>query len=177
MPTSTRKKQEYFDEAKLLWNLDSLYHNLAQVKGRSLTPSEKLHLRGLLCGYSPAEIAEQIERDVHGIEVGLSDTIYRYVKLLVHKEKAKIDNWRNISEWLETAGFKKKIEMSLSPSQTGVEVPLKNLDGLIRVNRIDNHGGVVFEINLRGTAWLPPEEKHVEAQRCKEDVEEGNVVS
>ena len=46
-------KKEIFSEAALYWDLETLYKDLASAKGKHLTPTEKLHLRGLLCEYSP----------------------------------------------------------------------------------------------------------------------------
>ncbi|MCP2726918.1 hypothetical protein [Limnofasciculus baicalensis] len=67
------------------WDLERLYQNLADAKRqfaphkqRGLTPVEKLHLRGLLCGYNPEEIAEQLYNASAGVRVALSNTIYRF---------------------------------------------------------------------------------------------------
>jgi hypothetical protein len=97
-----------FVEAESRWDLKTLYADLAAVKGKPLTPVEKLHLRGLLCGYSPAEIAEKLQKNPKGVETDLCATIYRYVKGFVGKSDGKIENWRNIAEWLEDAGYKTK---------------------------------------------------------------------
>lgn len=56
------KIDEQFNYAALQWDLEALYTDLASAKGKRLTPMEKLHLRGLLCGYSPAEIAEKLRK-------------------------------------------------------------------------------------------------------------------
>lgn len=72
-----------FAEAETLWNLEILYADLASVKGRHLTPVEKLHLRGLLSGYSPADIAKKLHKSIKGVEVELCNTLYQYVKNLV----------------------------------------------------------------------------------------------
>lgn len=95
-----------FEEAGRYWDLETLYADLASAKGRRLTPTEKLHLRGLLCGHSPAEIAEQLGKTQRGVETDLCATLYRYVKHLVGKSNGKVDNWRNIGEWLDDAGYK-----------------------------------------------------------------------
>ncbi|MEZ2239168.1 helix-turn-helix domain-containing protein [Microcoleus sp.] len=97
-----------FVEAESRWDLKTLYADLAAVKGKPLTPVEKLHLRGLLCGHSPAEIAEKLQKNPKGVETDLCATIYRYVKGFVGKSDGKIENWRNIAEWLEDAGYKTK---------------------------------------------------------------------
>ncbi len=101
MPTD-----EQFSQAANYWDLETLYADLASAKGKRLTPVEKLHLRGLLSGYSPAEIAEKLAKNVKGVETDLCATLYRYVKSLVDKCSEKIENWRNIAEWLEDAGYR-----------------------------------------------------------------------
>ena len=63
MSTSSRRKiEEEFIEAKNNWDLEKLYIDLASAKGKALTPVEKKFLRGLLCGFSPAEIANKVYR-------------------------------------------------------------------------------------------------------------------
>lgn len=96
---------EQFAEAAKHWDLETLYTDLASAKSKRLTPMEKLHLRGLLCGCSPTEIAERLGKNVKGVETDLCATLYRYVKSLVGKSNGKVDNWRNITEWLEGAGY------------------------------------------------------------------------
>ena len=62
MPSSA----EQFSQAALHWKLETLYDDLSSAKGKRLTPVEKLHLRGLLCGYSPAEIARKLHKSIKG---------------------------------------------------------------------------------------------------------------
>ena len=97
---------EQFTEAANHWDLETLYTDLASAKGKRLTPVEKLHLRGLLCGYSPAEIAQILHKSIKGVESEVCTTLYPYVKNLVGKCNEKVENWRNICEWLEEAGYK-----------------------------------------------------------------------
>ncbi len=97
---------DYFKEAQEEWDLSTLYADLASAKGKRLTPMEKLHLRGLLCGHSPTEMAEILGKTVKGVETDLCGSVYRYVKALLEKGNTKISNWRNICEWLESAGYK-----------------------------------------------------------------------
>ena len=103
---------EQFAQAANHWDLETLYTDLASVKGKRLTPVEKLHLRGLLCGYSPSEIAEKLGKNGKGVETDLCATVYRYVKSLVDKCNEKIENWRNITEWLDDAGYKAQTRSS-----------------------------------------------------------------
>lgn len=58
-------KDDMFTEASNFWDLQKLYQDLEAVKRllsprsrQGLTETEKLYLRGLLCGHSPAEIAK-----------------------------------------------------------------------------------------------------------------------
>jgi hypothetical protein len=97
---------DQFTQVFTEWDLETLYADLASAKGRRLTPVEKLHLRGLLSGHSPSEIAEKLSKSVKGVEVDLCSTLYQYVKSLVGKSNGKVDNWRNITEWLEGAGYR-----------------------------------------------------------------------
>lgn len=95
-----------FAEAGEEWDLETLYDDLASAKGKHLTPTEKLHLRGLLCGHSPSEIAEKLSKQAGGVETDLSATIYRYVKALAGIDGDKIEGWRKVKELLEAAGYK-----------------------------------------------------------------------
>lgn len=134
---------EQFLQAANYWDLETLYGDLASAKGKRLTPVEKRHLRGLLCGFSPVEIAEKLGKNSKGVETDLCATIYRYVKSLLDKCDEKIENWRNIGEWLDDAGYKnqsvKVPGFDLSPEKTIVNVTNINIE--------KNH--IVFFINLR----------------------------
>ncbi len=133
-----------FVEAESRWDLKTLYADLAAVKGKPLTPVEKLHLRGLLCGNSPAEIAEKLQKNPKGVETDLCASIYKYVKGFVGKGIEKIENWRNIAEWLEDAGYKTK-----PPAKFPVKdlLPQNCVVNVTNIN-IDNNQ-IVFFINLR----------------------------
>ncbi len=104
-------KSEDFAQAANEWDLETLYNDLASAKTKNLTPVEKLHLRGLLCGYSPAEIATKLDKNPKGVESELCKKLYVYVKNLVDKSGEKVENWRNIIDWLKEAGYK----LPLSP--------------------------------------------------------------
>jgi len=98
-----------------------------QLQGKRLTPVEKLHLRGLLCGCSPTKIADTLGKNSKGVETDLCATIYRYVKSLVDKSGEKIENWRNITEWLDDAGYQTQSPAKLpvsdgSPGNTVVNI-------------------------------------------------------
>ena len=111
--------QENFDRCKIEWDLDRLYGDLAVAKdkisfnlhySKGLTETEKLHLRGLLCGYSPTEIATKLFKKKQGVQVDLCKTVYKYVKELVRNSADSVENWRDIAVWLEQAGYKTVVE-------------------------------------------------------------------
>jgi hypothetical protein len=136
-------KYEHFDQAAKEWDLQTLYADLASAKGKPLTPAEKLHLRGLLCGCSPSEIAETLNKNAKGVETDLCATIYRYVKSLLDKFNERIDNWRKVKEWLEEAGYNRSLSASVSANQLLPDNSLVNISS-ITVERDQ----IIFQINL-----------------------------
>ena len=135
---------EQFPQVSSEWDLETLYTDLASAKGRRLTPVEKLHLRGLLAGLSPSEIAEKLSKSAKGVEVDLCSTLYQYVKNLVGKSNGKVDNWRSITEWLEDAGYRKQIPVELqSDDHFSVKILVKKANVVLEKNQI------AIDINLR----------------------------
>ena len=133
-----------FAEAASNWNLKALYDDLASAKNKHLTPKEKVHLRGLLCGHSPSEIAEKLQKSPNGVETDLSASIYKYVKSLVDKGEEKVDSWRSIVSWLEEAGYKTLPSADLSLSNL---VPEKCIIYVTTINVCKEQ--IVFQINLQ----------------------------
>lgn len=135
---------EQFAEAANYWDLETLYGDLASAKGKRLTPVEKLHLRGLLWGCSPAEIAQKLQKSVKGVESEVCTTLYIYVKNLVGKPNDKVENWRNVGEWLEDAGYK---------TQASRQAPVADwlpANSVINITNITiDKNQIVFLINLR----------------------------
>lgn len=111
MISSVNQSDLDFAEAKNHWNLEKLYIDLATIKGKGLTPLEKKLLRGLLCGYSPAELAEKIykNRKSNTIRVYLSNGLYKYIQELISQSSHNsiiLKNWSRITNLLEDAGYK-----------------------------------------------------------------------
>ncbi len=109
-------KEEMFAEAAKNWDLERLYKALAAAKRQiapnsrsGLTNTEKLYLRGLLCGHSPAEIAHKLLQTPKSAEVYLCKTLYQYVMKVVEAPNESVGNWRNICNWLEEAGYKPQL--------------------------------------------------------------------
>lgn len=103
-----------FAEAEEGWDLKRLYADLAAAKQvwapykrKGLTNTEKEHLRGLLCGCSPTEIAKRLHKQPNTVEEALSETLYRYVETAIAQPENSLTHWREILSWLETAGYKK----------------------------------------------------------------------
>ncbi len=126
----TAYTEEQFSQAKNDWDLERLYNDLTSIKGKNLTRTEKLHLRGLLCGYSPIEIAEILDRDVKGLKVNLCKNLYKYVKIIANREQERVENWRKICQWLEEAGYKAR---KTSRSQSNSSIPV---DAKVHVEKI-----------------------------------------
>jgi len=135
---------EQFPQVFTEWDLETLYTDLASAKGRRLTPVEKLHLRGLLAGHSPSEIAEKLSKSVKGVEVDLCSTLYQYVKSLVGKSNGKVDNWRSISEWLEGAGYRNQPKPSVQfKSSSPVDLLVKRAKISFENNQI------IIDVDMR----------------------------
>lgn len=137
---------EQFAQAENDWDLENLYTDLASAKGKNLTPIEKRHLRGLLCGYSPVEIAEKLNKSINGLEVDLSNTIYQYVKTLINRSNEKVENWRNICQWLEESGYKCQSVATQSESTNPASIDAKLDISNITIDH-DNHK-VFIGLNL-----------------------------
>ncbi len=141
----TKEIKKQFAQAEKNWDLDRLYTDLAKAKGKNLTQVEKLHLCGLLCGFSPAEIAEQRQKNAAGLSVDLSNTVYQYIKVVLNKEQ--IENWRNICQWLEAAGYKNQIVVQSKSNQSipvGAKVHIEN----INIDNISNQIEIGILIQL-----------------------------
>ncbi|MEM6753001.1 MAG: NB-ARC domain-containing protein [Cyanobacteria bacterium P01_C01_bin.38] len=122
--SSRRKIEEEFIEAKNNWDLEKLYIDLASAKGKALTPVEKKFLRGLLCGFSPAEIASKVykTRSSSTVRVYLSNGLYKYIEELLSKQASdsiKVKNWSRVTQLLEKAGYKKAwLQIEVSTNNT-----------------------------------------------------------
>ncbi len=141
-----------FSEASSLWDLQTLYIDMGLAKNKPLTPMEKTHLRALLCGFSPSEIADRLGKSVKGVEVDLSNTLYQYTKQLVGKAEEKVDNWRNICQWLEEAGYKSeaKVEPVSEPETTvAYELPAKLI--IKKASIVLDNNQIIINVNLQVT--------------------------
>ena len=150
-----------FAQAAKEWDLETLYADLASAKGKRLTPTEKLHLRGLLCGHSPAEIANKLGKIPKGVEADLCNTLYRYVKSLVGRENGKVDNWRNICVWLHEAGYKAQCS---SVYQLTDDLPVDLVVKKANISFENNQ--ILIDMNIRLAAKLPSESAEEVLEMC-----------
>ena len=157
-----KKELDPFFQANYSWDLETLYSDLGLIKGKYLTPVEKKHLRGLLCGYSPTQIAEYLHKSIKGVETDLCNTVYKYVKAFVGKCDEKMDNWRNIAQWIEEAGYKieSKINTEDSNSVT-VDILVKKANITLEKNIL------VIDLNLKLVTQLSKENYEIETNFSK----------
>jgi DNA-binding CsgD family transcriptional regulator len=118
---------ELFQEAQTQWDIEKLYADLAIAKQEiaphkqpSLTPVERELLRGLLCRYSPTEIAARRFTAPKTVEVSLSNTLYRYIEVLTRRDLNTLESWRNVADWLAAAGYESaRLEINWSQVPDG----------------------------------------------------------
>ncbi|MFB2974489.1 helix-turn-helix transcriptional regulator [Aerosakkonema sp. BLCC-F183] len=144
---------EMFAEAANNWDLERLYRDLAEAKQKcaprarkGLTEREKLYLRGLLCGCSPAEIARKLLQSPKGVEVYVCKTLYQYFKRMPDVPNEKVGNWRNINNFLEGAGYKSQTKSSVK-SKLNYSLPLEPLVKIVNLG-VEQHT-ISIDINIR----------------------------
>lgn len=122
--SDSNKVEEEFTEAKNNWELEKLYVDLSSAKGKGLTPVEKKFLRGLLCGFSPAEIANLVyqSRSSSTVRVYLSNGLYKYIEEMLSNQAGysiKVKNWSRVTHLLEKAGYK-KVLLQIEPTSNQI---------------------------------------------------------
>jgi hypothetical protein len=79
-----------FLEAANDWDLDRIFQDIEQANLTPLTPRDRKLLQGLLCDYSPEEIAKQgWGRETSASIRPAISKLYEYVELLVDTERAQ----------------------------------------------------------------------------------------
>jgi len=163
-----------FSEAANNWDLERLYRDLAEAKQKcaprarkGLTEREKLYLRGLLCGCSPAEIARKLFQSPKGVEVYVCKTLYQYFKRMPDVPNEKVGNWRNINNFLEGAGYKSQTKSSVK-SKLNTSLPI---DALIKIVDMgfENQNTLTIDINIR--LAFPSDAE----SQSSEDMEDGDI--
>jgi NB-ARC domain len=132
--------KEEFTEARNNWELEKLYVDLGLAKGKSLTPVEKKFLRGLLCGFSPAEISTTVyqSRSSSTVRVYLSNGLYKYIEEILSNQagySVKVKNWSRVTHLLEKAGYKKAwLQMEKTSEHKMKTSQQQDLNGVIDVS-------------------------------------------
>ncbi|MGK7889697.1 MAG: NB-ARC domain-containing protein [Leptolyngbyaceae cyanobacterium] len=114
-----------FVDAANNWDLERLYFDLAEAKGRGLTPVEKRYLRGVLCCLSPNEIAVQAHVAGDTVRNYLSRGLYRYIETLLIKQEhpiQRVKDWSRVPQLLETLGYRLS-EIIVPPEPTADPPP------------------------------------------------------
>lgn len=182
LKTDQTNKANQFQQAADSWDLERLYADLATVNGEELTHTEKLHLRGLLCGYNSSTLAEKLYKSPGGLRSEVSKHVNRHVKDLVNQSslrpKKKLEKLKSgeILKWLEELGYKK----SGVVSSDGLTIQIDAATGSVVkvVNKLGNKrkGRVTFEIsNSRVLFSLPTEEFSKLLAQSEENEVEGEV--
>ncbi|MGB5635802.1 MAG: HlyD family efflux transporter periplasmic adaptor subunit [Waterburya sp.] len=104
-------EEELFAQAEQDWNLPVIYEQVEAAKQelfgeKQLTALQKTILRGLLCDYSPEQIAIVLPQGMHQSLVNITWNLHKCVKYLVSIESKTVESYRDIPRWLAIAGFK-----------------------------------------------------------------------
>ncbi len=104
-------EEQLFTEAEQIWNLPAIYAEIESTKQqlfgeKQLTSLQKTILRGLLCNYSPQEIANRLPGSVEELVVNLTWTLHRCVQTATGMKAKAVENYQDIPDWLEKAGYK-----------------------------------------------------------------------
>jgi hypothetical protein len=155
-------EEKMFPEAQYYWDLEKIYDRFSQVKQeiapnsrKGLNPTERLYLRGLLCGYTPTEIARNLVKSPKGVEVYLCKTLYRYFKKITNVSDSPEQNTghrHSIPHWSETEGYRLR---SFSQSPNSGEKDLEHLIKLNVMSYSQNSGTIDIKISIE----LPPDWK------------------
>lgn len=138
MASLPRSPEALFPDAMQHWDLDRLYADLATIKQRPLTATERVCLRGLLSGISPNEIAALLHRQPQGLRVDLTRGLYRYLEGILEgiQSGQKIKNWREISPLLAASGYRNRSRLFDPPATrrlTATKIPPLEQDSLAAI--------------------------------------------
>lgn len=154
--------EEEFVEARNNWELEKLYIDLASAKRKALTPVEKKFLRGLLCGFSPAEIANTVykSRSSSTVRVYLSNGLYKYIEEMLSNQAGrtvKVKNWSHVTHLLEKAGYKKiwyQVESNNSAAvDTSVTVSTISPVSAIATSELDPESEIIMPMEISQFDW------------------------
>lgn len=173
MASDLNRIEEEFIEAKNNWELEKLYVDLASSKRKALTPVEKKFLRGLLCGFSPAEIANAVyqSRSSSTVRVYLSNGLYKYIEEMLSNQEGtnvKVKNWSRVTQLLEKAGYKKGwFQMEQTNNQIITNLR-KETDVMMETTQKQDWGEAIDVSKFFGrTSELTTVTYWIEQERCR----------
>ena len=116
------QEDSLFSEVDNHWDLSKLYEQVEYVKRqqtgqKQLTVVEKACLRGLLCGYSPEQIAGYFLEEPYGLIINLIWRLHRSIQTMTGREPQEIESYQDIPNWLEAAGYRNKHKIGITRIQ------------------------------------------------------------
>lgn len=113
MASNANQSEEKFSEAYLGWEIERLYADLAYSLKKTLSPNAKTYLRGILCGYSPKEIAEKLDLRAKDPSIQVRQILTAEVYQAVKNQLGinKIKNYSEIPKLLEQE-YRKPVKQS-----------------------------------------------------------------
>jgi len=149
MASHSNQPDEQFSEAYRNWDLERLYTDLASVSVKPLSRNGKRFLKGLLCGYRPAEIAQrcryQGKNPSDTVRQTLSKEIYPSMKALLNRSEDV--EWGQVLRLLEAYRKSPRTQlpnagMTAHPHQDGEEAA----NGLaIKLERTASNNPILVE--------------------------------
>ncbi|MUL35113.1 NB-ARC domain-containing protein [Gloeocapsopsis dulcis] len=169
MHSKTKLVESQFTAAEELWNLEKLYIDLAKAKEKSLTAVEKSLLRGLLCGYSPAEIARIIyqNRSSSTVRVYLSNGLYKYIEEMLSFQTGdfvKIQNWSRVVQLLEKAGYR---NLTAKANYESTPLPNQHLETVVTTPKQDWGEAIDAKIFYGRNQELRSLQQWIVADQCR----------
>jgi len=113
MASNANQSEEKFSEAYLGWEIERLYADFAYSLKKTLSPNAKTYLRGILCGYSPKEIAEKLDLRAKDPSIQVRQILTAEVYQAVKNQLGinKIKNYSEIPKLLEQE-YRKPVKQS-----------------------------------------------------------------
>jgi hypothetical protein len=99
-------KFSHFGQAPNEWDLEQLYADIRSIrKSAELTPRVQQIIRGLLCGYTPKEIAQKVYNQPNANCIGQDlNKIYSYIQDVTESEDRVVSG--NIVRLTSGAGYR-----------------------------------------------------------------------
>ena len=115
-------EDKLFSEADQNWDLPRIYADVNKMRKNlrqmHLSPLERACLRGLLLGYSPAQIASKIPgKPQSSFITNLVWGLHRGIAQMTDGESGAVESYQDIGKWLAQAGYQKNQESKVQSNQ------------------------------------------------------------